>query len=162
TWVDNNGNFIPDCDLTSPNLQGPTQTGANQQVDTCGTVNPLFYSGLSTVTTVDPATGKTVGAGDDDARYGWGKRPYSWEFSVSNVIDDWNGFDLGVNMRLAHGIIVQGGTSTGHQITDNCDIVDPAKTGKFGNRSPLLESLTVLGTSSSVSECHVEQAWLTQ
>ena len=82
TWTDNDGNFIPDCDLTNPGLQGPTQP-APQQVDTCGTVNPLFYSGLSTVTAVDPATGRTVGAGDDEARYGWEKRPYSWEFSLS-------------------------------------------------------------------------------
>jgi hypothetical protein len=251
TWADNNGNFIPDCDLTNASLQGPTQTGANQQVDTCGTVNPLFYSGLSAVTAVDPATGRTVGAGDDDARYGWGKRPYSWEFSMSaqreigsgismnggyfrrwfgnflvtdnlsnlagdydtysltptlipqppssaggatlpgtiltsgfysptaaaaargvnnfvglsdaffpgsNVTDHWNGFDLGVNMRLAHGIVFQGGTSTGRQVTDNCDIVDPANAGKFGNRSPLVESLG----ANSVQNCHVQQAWLTQ
>ena len=97
TWVDNNGNFVPDCDLTNARLQGPTQTGANQQVDTCGTVNPLFYSGLSTVTAVDPATGRTVGAGDDEARYGWGKRPYSWEFSLS------------AQREIGKGISVNGG-----------------------------------------------------
>jgi hypothetical protein len=250
-WTDNDGDFIPDCDLTSPLAQGPTLSGGQNQVDTCGTVNPLFYSGLSTITALDPATGRTVGAGDDEARYGWQKRPYSWEFSLSaqreigkgvsvnggyfrrwfgnflvtdnlsvlasdyepysitpgligsappsaggaslpagiitsgyysataaaaargvnnfvglsdaffpgsSVIDHWNGFDVGVNMRLAHGIIVQGGTSTGRQITDNCDIVAPANAGKFGNRSPLVESL---GTSS-VDTCHVEEAWLTQ
>jgi hypothetical protein len=253
-WTDNNGNFIPDCDLTNPGAQGPTAAGGLNQVDTCGTVNPLFYSGASVVTAVDPATGQTVGAGDENSRYGWQKRPYSWEFSLSaqrelskgisvnggyfrrwfgnflvtdnlsvqasdydqysitqsaipaapasaggaslpsaiitsgfytptaaaaaraannfvglsdlffpgsNVIDHWNGFDLGVNMRLPHGIIFQGGTSTGRQITDNCDIVDPANAGKFGNRSPLVESLIGL-QSSSVSTCHVEQAWLTQ
>ena len=190
-------------------------------------------------------------AGDDDARYGWQKRPYSWEFSLSaqrelskgisvnggyfrrwfgnflvtddishtandydsysitqglipaapasaggatlpaglytdrffnqklgtvagannfvglsdtffpgsSVIDHWNGFDIGLNARLPHGIIFQGGTSTGRQVTDNCDVVDPANAGKFGSRSPLVESL--LG-ASSLSACHVEQAWLTQ
>ena len=29
------------------------------------------------------AAGQHSCAGDDNARYGWGKRPYSWEFSVS-------------------------------------------------------------------------------
>ena len=32
-------------------------------------------------------------------------------FPGSNVTDHWNGFDLGVNMRLAHGIVSQGGTT---------------------------------------------------
>ena len=60
-------------------------------------MNPLFYSGLSTVTAVDPATGQTVGAGDDEARYGWGKRPYSWEFSLS------------AQRELGKGVSVNGG-----------------------------------------------------
>ena len=38
SWVDNNGNFIPDCDLTNPAGQGPTLAGGPQQVDTCGVV----------------------------------------------------------------------------------------------------------------------------
>src|SRR6185436_6539667 len=79
-------------------------------------------------------------------------------FPGSKVIDHWNGFDIGINARLPHGVIVQVGTSTGRQITYNCDMVDPANVGKFGTRSPLVESL---GTSP-VSTCHVEQAWLTQ
>ncbi|MEP7308435.1 MAG: carboxypeptidase-like regulatory domain-containing protein [Acidobacteriota bacterium] len=255
-WTDNNGNFIPDCDLTNAGAQGPTAAGSLQQVDTCGTVNPLFYSGAANFSALDPATGQTVGAGDDNSRYGWGKRPYSWEFSLSaqreltkgisvnggyfrrwfgnflvtdnlsvqasdynaysitpsliqnpapassgglnlpsdiitsgfysptaaaagraansfvglsdllfpgsNVIDHWNGFDLGVNMRLPHGVIFQGGTSTGRQIYDNCDIVDPANAGKFGSRSPLVESLITATATNPVSTCHVEQAWLTQ
>ena len=82
-WTDNDGDFIPDCDLTNAGAQGPTAAGGLRQVDTCGTVNPLFYSGLSTVNSLDPATGQFVGAGDDAARYGWQKRPYSWEFSLS-------------------------------------------------------------------------------
>ena len=70
-------------------------------------------------------------------------------------------------MRLPHGIIFQGGTSTGRQITDNCDIVDPANAGKFGDRSPLVESLLRCRRHRQhrrrpLSACHVEQAWLTQ
>jgi hypothetical protein len=180
----------------------------------------------------------------DDARYGWGKRPYSWEFAVaaqhelgrgvavnggifrrwfgnflvtdntsatvddftpfsvtpglipaspasaggetlpsginttgfynlnpgvaannlqglsktmfpdSNVYDRWAGFDLGLSARLPHGVILQGGTSTGHQTTDFCDVQDPAKAGK----NALVEMLG----SSSLASCHMEQNWLTQ
>jgi hypothetical protein len=256
SWTDNNHNGIPDCDLTNPNAQGPTQSGVNQQVDTCG---PVTGAGALMYATSPQAQNP----GDPNARYGWGVRPYSWEFSLSvqreltrgisvnggyfrrwfgnflvtddlnhsasdyqaysvtpglippapasaggatlpsnivtsgfynlcptvgcipggvptnpaannftstsdlffpgsNVIDHWNGFDIAINMRLPRGIIFQGGTSTGRQVSDNCDIVDPAKAGQFGGRSPLVEALTVNGVPNSVSTCHVEQAWLTQ
>ena len=83
-------------------------------------------------------------------------------FPGSNVTDHWNGFDISVNARLGRGVILQGGTSTGRQTTDNCDIVNPANAGKFGDRSPIVEYLTALGTVSSLNACHVEQNWLTQ
>ena len=74
-------NFVPDCDLTEPAAQGPTQTGAQNQVDTCNApagVNANFYDNV-----LRPNL-----AVQDDARYGWGKRPYSWEFSVSRAARD--------------------------------------------------------------------------
>ncbi|HVZ19597.1 MAG TPA: carboxypeptidase-like regulatory domain-containing protein [Vicinamibacterales bacterium] len=90
TWVDNNHNFVPDCDLTNPASQGPTQSGANQQIDTClapfGAAANFYSNSLIPNLAVQ-----------DDARYGWGKRPYSWEFSVS------------VQHELARGISVNGG-----------------------------------------------------
>jgi hypothetical protein len=239
TWVDNNHNWIPDCDLSNPAAQGPTQTGANNQIDTCNApagVNLNFYDNV-----LRPNL-----AVQDDARYGWGKRPYSWEFSVSaqreigrgvsvnggvfrrwfgnflvtdnttgsvsdytpysvtpalinaanppassggqtlpaainttgfyninpgvavnnltglsdtmfpgsNVYDHWFGFDLGINARLPHGVIVQGGLSTGHQTTDYCDVEDPAKAGN----SALVEMLG----SNSLATCHMDQKWLPQ
>ncbi len=89
-WVDNNHNFIPDCDLTRNTNQGPTQSGADNQVDTClAAVGPngLFYQN-----TLNPNL-----AVQDDARYGWGKRPYSWEFSVS------------AQREIGRGVSVNGG-----------------------------------------------------
>ena len=243
-WVDNNRNFIPDCDLTRNTNQGPTQVGIDNQVDTCLAAvgpNANFYSN-----TLLPNL-----AVQDDARYGWGKRPYSWEFSVSaqreigrgvsvnggvfrrwfgnflvtddtnhlatdytqfgipasaipatgpsaggatlptnglnttgffsvndarpaspltglsdtmfpgsNVYDHWFGFDLGMNARLPHGIIVQGGLSTGHQTTDYCDVEDPAKAGS----KALVEMLfTAIGAiNNSINSCHMDQKWLPQ
>jgi len=90
SWIDNNGNFIPDCDLTRNTNQGPTQVGIDNQVDTCGAAvgpNQNFYSN-----TLIPNL-----AVQDDARYGWGKRPYSWEYSVS------------VQHELMTGLSINGG-----------------------------------------------------
>jgi hypothetical protein len=72
-------------------------------------------------------------------------------FPGSNVIDHWNGFDFSLNARLGHGVILQGGTSTGRQVTNDCGVV-----------SAVPSILTVLGTVSSLSSCAVTQAWLTQ
>jgi hypothetical protein len=90
SWLDNNQNFIPDCDLTNPAAQGPTQTGLNNQIDTCGApagANLNFYDNqLRPNLAVDP-----------DARYGWGKRPYSWEYAVA------------AQHELSTGLAVNGG-----------------------------------------------------
>ncbi len=248
-WVDNNANFVPDCDLTNPAAQGPGLAGNLNQVDTCAAANALMWQNSAAAAAV---------AGDDGSRFGWGLRPYSWEFSLSgqhelargisvyggyfrrwfgnflvtddlahtaadyeafsvagipnapttaggaslpgniytnqfyvlkptasvttqpftgisdrlypgsNVIDHWNGFDVSLNARLPHGVIFQGGTSTGRQTYDNCDIVDPANASKFGGHTLLgtfanLASLAPAGSFvQSVSACHVEQSWLTQ
>jgi hypothetical protein len=243
SWIDNDGDFVPDCDLTRNTNQGPTATGADNQVDTCGAAvgaNANFYSN-----TLIPNL-----AVMDDARYGWGKRPYSWEYSVSaqhelrtglsiqgglfwrrfgnflitdntsagvadftaysvtpglipaappsaggqslpsdiytqkfynlnpgvavnnltglsttmfpgsHVYDHWFGYDLTMNARLAHGVVIQGGLSTGHQTTDYCDVEDPAKAGD----KALLEMLTtgVPALPISLNACHMDQKWLPQ
>jgi len=91
TWVDNNRNFIPDCDLTNPAAQGPTLTGAQRQIDTCNApvgANLNFY---------DQVLRPNL-AVMDDARYGWNKRPYSWEFSVSG------------QQEIGRGVALYGGT----------------------------------------------------
>jgi len=91
TWVDNDRDFVPDCDLTNPAAQGPTLTGNQRQVDTCNApvgANLNFYDSI-----LRPNLAVT-----DDARYGWDKRPYSWEFSLSGQQD------------LGRGIAVYGGT----------------------------------------------------
>jgi len=243
-WTDNNKNGVPDCDLTNPAAQGPALAGANAQVDSCGAVtgaNALIYAN-----TLNPNL-----AVQNDARYGWGKRPYSWEFSVSvqhelakgisvnggvykrwfgnflvtddlnhpantytqysinpagipaapasaggaslpaslytsgfynvndtlaanpqtglsdtmypgsNVYDHWIGFDIGTSMRLPHGIIFQGGLSTGHQTTDYCDVMDPAKAGANAALN-MLSGLNIAGVNSALSACHMDQKWLPQ
>jgi hypothetical protein len=250
-WTDNNGNFIPDCDLTNPAAQGPTLSGAQQQIDSCAA--PVGGSALLYANAPPPGL-----SSDDGSRFGWGLRPYSWEFSLSaqhelskgvsvyggyfrrwfgnflvtddtnhtvndyetftvnnipappasaggaqlpsgiytnqfyvlkptanpastpytglsdrlfpgsNVIDHWNGFDVSINARLPRGVILQGGTSTGRQIYDNCDIANPANAGNYNGHSLVgtfanLPNLAPLGSFvTSMNACHVEQNWLTQ
>ena len=74
--MDNDRDFVPDCDLTRNTTQGPTQAGIDNQVDTCNAavgVNANFYDQV-----LRPAA-----AVQEEARYGWGKRPYSWEMAVA-------------------------------------------------------------------------------
>jgi hypothetical protein len=60
TWTDNNGDFIPNCDLTNPN--------ANAE---CKVISNTSF-GLPVVTTrYDPST-----------LNGWGKRNYNWRISA--------------------------------------------------------------------------------
>jgi hypothetical protein len=62
-WLDFNGNFVPDCDLTNPNQQ----VGA----DLCGPWQNSNFGNPAPATTYDPAI-----------LNGWGVRPYNWEFSA--------------------------------------------------------------------------------
>ena len=77
TWIDNDSDFVPDCDLTRNTTPGSDAGRRRQTRSTPATPpwarTPNFYSN-----TLSPNL-----AVQDDARYGWGKRPYSWEFSVS-------------------------------------------------------------------------------
>ncbi len=90
SWIDYDNDYVPDCDLTRNTNQGPTATGADQQVDACGAAvgaNQNFYSN-SLIPNL---------AVQDDARYGWGKRPYSWEYAVA------------LQHELTQGLSINGG-----------------------------------------------------
>ena len=69
SWIDGNGNKIPDCDLMNPLPQNNAATGG----DTCGQWNNLnFGNPAPTVTTINPEILK-----------GWGVRPWDWQFGLS-------------------------------------------------------------------------------
>jgi hypothetical protein len=83
----------------------------------------------------------------------------------SNVIDHWNGFDFSLNARLGGGVILQGGTSTGRQITNDCGVTsqDPAMLTSLGASVGGVGPVGVGGVAiSPVNACAVTQAWLTQ
>jgi len=74
-WQDDNGNFVPDCDLTNPNAQGTrTATGGTADgVDFCDQISNLQFGSSNFV-------GATV---DPDLTHGWGKRSSDWSYGVS-------------------------------------------------------------------------------
>jgi hypothetical protein len=68
SWIDQNGNFVPDCNLTSPLAQDLRSSGG----DLCGVVSDTNFGGSTASLNYDP---KVLN--------GWGTRPYQWEFSAS-------------------------------------------------------------------------------
>ena len=48
---------------------------------------------------------------------------FTFASDYGNQIQRWNGVDLSINARLRQGVLLQGGVSTGRQVTDNCDIL---------------------------------------
>jgi hypothetical protein len=59
-WTDSNNNFLPDCDLTNPALNG--ECGPNLNANFGSAVPTTIY--------------------DRSIMEGWGVRPWNWEFSV--------------------------------------------------------------------------------
>jgi hypothetical protein len=66
-------------------------------------------------------------------------------------IEHWNGIDISANARLARGLSVQGGVSTGRTSSDNCEIV-----------SKLPELISTATTALPVGYCHMNSPFLTQ
>jgi hypothetical protein len=44
--------------------------------------------------------------------------------SIGEMRENWHGVDVSVNARLRNGLTVQGGTSSGRRLMDNCDVRD--------------------------------------
>ena len=65
----------------------------------------------------------------------------------------WHGFDVNVVSRMKNGLVVQGGTSTGRGVRDQCEI-----TAKV----PELLSVGLPAVWQQPSSCHVTEPWLTQ
>jgi hypothetical protein len=213
TWLDTNGDFVPQCDLTN--------TAANGEC--LAVANPGFGSTNTNALRFDP-----------DGLFGWGVRGFNWEvglgvqrevirrvsvdvgffrrwygnfrvtdnlalaandftrvsivapsapglstsgdtlttFDANRVVqaqnlttlaskygeqkEHWNGVDVSLNARLANGLFLFGGVSTGKTLLDNCDVA-----------ASVPESLTAAGaggtsTSRALEYCHIESPFLTQ
>jgi hypothetical protein len=72
--------------------------------------------------------------------------------------DYWQGVDLSIDLRLPNGALLQGGTSTGRQITDNCDVVtrlDNPSQLYCHREPPFLTQVKLLGSYTLPAEINV-------
>jgi hypothetical protein len=65
----------------------------------------------------------------------------------------WQGVDVNVNARMGNGLVVQGGTSTGRGVRDNCEVVAAL---------PELLLTGIPATWQQRESCHVTEPWQTQ
>jgi hypothetical protein len=74
-----------------------------------------------------------------------------------NQVEHWNGVDLAVNARVQHGVLLQGGFSSGRTLTNDCDIVathpEIQANSTIGGNS---------GPSTSTEFCRIETPFLSQ
>ena len=87
TWVDADGDFVPDCNLTNVLAQDLRASGG----DVCGVVSDTNFGQPTLSLNYDP-----------EVLNGWGTRPYQWEFSTSVQHEIARGlsFDVGYFRRL--------------------------------------------------------------
>jgi hypothetical protein len=71
-------------------------------------------------------------------------------------IDHWNGVDVTVNARPRPGVLLQGGTTTQRQSTDNCEVVTRAA------GEPPLRGTGLPAYNPSPLYCHINGTFLTQ
>ena len=70
----------------------------------------------------------------------------------------WHGVDIAVNARLNNGLLVQGGTSTGRGVSDNCEVL----IGRYGR--PMTPSTATVGATAVIDgqpACSATEPWIT-
>ena len=76
-----------------------------------------------------------------------------------NQYQHWNGVDANLDLRLANGLLLQGGLATGRTVTDNCDVVQQVPEALLG--AAVLGTIQV-GVWTPASFCHQESGFVTQ
>jgi hypothetical protein len=70
----------------------------------------------------------------------------------------WHGVDIAVNARMDNGLTVQGGTSTGRGISDNCAVL----IGRFGRpMTPSTATVAASGVIDGQPACSATEPWIT-
>ncbi|MEO8258945.1 MAG: carboxypeptidase regulatory-like domain-containing protein [Acidobacteriota bacterium] len=75
---------------------------------------------------------------------------YTFASDYGDVTSYWRGVDVTVNARLAGGLTLQGGTTTGAGVRDNCQVI-----------AALPELLSVAGVMQQTTSCAVNEPFLT-
>ena len=111
-WIDQDRDFVPDCDLLNPAAQSPATTGS---VDTCGASNPLFGQNR-------PAT-----VYDADLITGWNKRFQNWDLSaaVRHELFPRVGIEVEYMRRVFGNFRINDNRAVGPQDFDGYSVVVP-------------------------------------
>jgi hypothetical protein len=83
-------------------------------------------------------------------------------------IENWHGVDIGVNARLRNGLTVQGGTSTGRRMQDNCAVRAALPETYSWQQTVTTQTARVTSSTSPLRDgglqspyCHVVEPFLT-
>ena len=74
----------------------------------------------------------------------------------------WHGVDVAFNVRLIGGTLLQGGTSTGKTVTDNCEVMARVPEGGVTSQNGLNSALLEINGPLAIPFCHQETPWQTQ
>ena len=80
--------------------------------------------------------------------------------NYGDQIEYWHGVDFNMTARFVEGLLVQGGSSTGRTITDNCDVL--AKLPEPAESRSTNTGLTTVANVVPLEYCHNATNWLTQ
>jgi hypothetical protein len=80
--------------------------------------------------------------------------------NYGNQYERWQGVDVSLGLRAA-GALIQGGISSGKQVTDNCEVLAKVPEGATNGVSLTGATANIAGPLA-VPFCHQEQPWLTQ
>ncbi len=127
-WTDANGNFRPDCDLTSGALQDLRASGG----DLCGAFANANYGTSRFSSTFNP-----------DYVRGWGVRPYQWLFTPSIQQQLWPRVSLnfGYVRRVSGNFPITDNLAVSAADFDRFNLIGPADGRLPGGVGPVIQGL---------------------
>jgi hypothetical protein len=73
--------------------------------------------------------------------------------------DVYTGVDFTVNARLKRGVVITGGVSTGHEVTDQCFQVNSPQDLTYAMNVTGASTNTNFGTTGTLFPCHIAPPW---
>jgi hypothetical protein len=90
-------------------------------------LGPADFTEFSVTVPTDPRlalSGQTIGGIFDQNRAVVNRNTIKPASDFGKMQSHWNGVDVSIDTRLANGLLLQGGLSTGKTMNDNCDVID--------------------------------------
>ena len=88
-----------------------------------------------------------------DAKFGAVDNYFTFAQDYGDVTYYWHGIDYDMNARMANGLVIQGGATTGRGVRDTCDV-----------QAQLPEATLAVGQGAGINQvdaCAVDEAWQT-